>query len=527
MIQLEHYLIIVSTKIKNKKHSYTRKPLQKIDDYYLPPNNADKNLEEYQRKYTQSIQDPEKFWDNEAKERIDWYVPYKSVLTGSLEKGDYRWFEGGKLNACYNCVDKHAHNTPHKAAIIWESDEPGQGRTITYEQLAREVSRIAKVMLNHGVKKGDVVTIYMPMIPEVAMVMLACARIGATHSVIFAGFSSVALRDRIVDCNSNYVFVSDEGKRGGKSTKIKESLDIAIESLTTVKNVFVFEHTAGKVNMTAGRDVWMHEELPKVRPYCPPEQMDSEDPLFILYTSGSTGKPKGIVHTTGGYLLNAALTTKTTFDLQPDDIFACVADAGWITGHTYIVYGPLVNGATTVMFESIPTYPDAYRYWDLVQRHKVTQFYTAPTALRALMRFDAKPIANYDLSSLRVLGSVGEPINSQAWLWYNEHVGRDRCSIVDTYWQTETGAHLTTTLPNTHKMKPGGTGLPVYGVDLVVLDSLTGVEIKGNDVEGLLCVKSIAPSFARTLYRDHDRFMNVYLRPYPGNLILLMFVFIS
>jgi acetyl-CoA synthetase len=318
------------------------------------------------------------------------------------------------------------------------------------------------------------------------------------------------------------VFVSDEGKRGGKNTKIKSTLDAALtnqDAAALVKNVFVYKYTDAAVAMTPGRDVWMHEVLPKARPYCPPEPMNSEDPLFILYTSGSTGKPKGIVHSTAGYLLSAALTTKVTFDLRPNDVYACVADCGWITGHTYIVYGPLMNGATTVMFESVPTYPNPYRYWDLVQRHKVTQFYTAPTALRALMRFDTKPIESYDLSTLRVLGSVGEPINPQAWEWYSDNIGKGKCAIVDTYWQTETGSHLATSIPGVHAMKAGSCGRPLFGIDLAVVDSKTGLEINpegGEEVEGLLCIKSLWPSLARTLQGDHERFMNVYLRPYNG-----------
>ena len=377
-------------------------------------------------------------------------------------------------------------------------------------------------MTSHGVRKGDVVTIYMPMVPELAMVMLACCRIGAIHSIVFAGFSSESLKGRIIDCNSKYIFVADEGLRGGKVLKLKNIADEAVAGCPGVKHMFVFNRTGGSINMVENRDVMMAPELLKARPYAPCEWMDSEDTLFILYTSGSTGKPKGVAHTTAGYLLQAAMTTDWSFNMIfKDDIYCCVADCGWITGHTYIVYGPLCNGATTIMFESIPTYPNSYRYWDVVEKYKVTQFYTAPTAIRTLMKFDTEPIKAYDLSSLRVLGTVGEPINPEAWRWYNDNVGRGNCTIVDTYWQTETGGHVATNLHGVHPMKPGSCALPYFGIDFCVVDPTSGKEIQGNNVEGVLCIKRPWPSIARTVYGDHDRYLNVYMRPYPGNIYFM------
>ncbi len=473
-------------------------------------------LNEYHTRYKQSIEDPETFWDNEAKKYLSWTTPYKRVLSGSFEDGDVNWFTEGKLNACYNCLDKHLETRADQTAIIWESDEIGESQSITYSELTKEVCRIANVMKKIGVQKGDVVTLYMPMTPQLAMVMLACARIGAIHSVVFAGFSADSLRDRINDCGSKWVFTSDEGKRGGRTLKLKDIVDKAVIQTDIVEKVCVFKRTGADVPMVEGRDVWMSDMMPLVRPYCPCEPMDSEDVLFILYTSGSTGKPKGVAHTTAGYLLNAALTTKTSFDLRDGDVFCCAADCGWITGHSYIVYGPLCNGATTTMFESVPTYPDCCRYWDLIQRHKITQFYTAPTAVRALMRFDTEPIKKYDLSSLRILGSVGEPINPEAWRWYYNNVGRGNCTIVDTYWQTETGAHLAANLPGAIPMKPGSCTFPYYGINFAVLDSTTGKELEGNNVEGVLAIKDIWPSITRTVYNDHERYLNVYLRPYKG-----------
>lgn len=473
--------------------------------------------EEYNKRYKESIEKPDEFWSKEANKYISWLTPFKRVNSGTFLEGDVNWFAEGKLNACYNCVDRHLEKKADQTAIIWEVDEPGQdAKRITYAELLKEVSRIANVMKMMGVVKGDVVTIYMPMIPELMMVMLACARIGAVHSVVFAGFSADSLKGRILDCNSKFVFTADGGLRGGKPIKLKSIVDEAIKDLDTVKNVFCYKRAMLNVAMKDGRDHWMSDLTPKVRPYCPCEPMDSEDILFILYTSGSTGKPKGVAHTTAGYLLFAAMTTNWSFNLEDGDIYACVADCGWITGHSYIVYGPLMNGATTIMFESVPTHPDPYRYWDLVQKHKVTQFYTAPTAIRTLMRFDAAPIKNYDLSSLRVLGSVGEPINPEAWKWYNENVGQGRCSIVDTYWQTETGGHLATNIPGVMPQKPGSCALPYFGIDFAIVDPVSGKEITTQEAEGVLCIKKPWPSIARTVYGDHDRYLSVYMRPYPG-----------
>lgn len=469
----------------------------------------------YHELYDLSLNNPTSFWDEASKQYLKWHRPYNKVYSGSFLDGDINWFDSGQINACYNCIDKHLPAREDQVAIIWESDEIGNSKKITFRELAKEVSRIANVLRLKGVKRGDVVTIYLPMIPEVAMVMLACARIGAIHSVVFAGFSANALRSRINDCNSKWLFVADEGKRGGRKIGLKKIANEAVQG-TGLDTMFVYKYTGADVEMHPTRDVWMHDLLPTVRPYCPCEAMDSEDTLFILYTSGSTGKPKGVAHTTAGYLLNAALTTDTSFNLSEGDIFCCAADCGWVTGHTYIVYGPLCNGVTTVMFESVPTYPNPYRYWDMVQTHKVTQFYTAPTAIRALMRFDATPIKDYDLSTLRVLGSVGEPINPEAWRWYFNNVGRGTCSVVDTYWQTETGGHIGANLPGAIPMTPGSCGLPFFGIELAIVDATTGVEQIGNGVEGVLCVKRPWPSIARTIYGDHDRYLTVYMKPYPG-----------
>mmetsp|Transcript_8308 Transcript_8308/g.7440 ORF Transcript_8308/g.7440 Transcript_8308/m.7440 type:complete len:691 (+) Transcript_8308:19-2091(+) len=483
----------------------------------IPLNNKStkENLIDYQNRYKQSIEDPNTFWSNEEKQYIEWFQPYKQVSIGDLNDGDVSWFIDGKLNVCYNCIDKHIPTKANHTAMIWEGDEIGTQRIITFQELLKEVSRIANVLKRFGVKKGDVVTIYMPMIPELAMTMLACARIGAVHSVVFAGFSADSLKGRILDCDSKFIVTADEGKRGGKTTPLKSTVDAALNGLD-IENCFVFKRTGANVNMKEDRDHFMDDWLKKERAYCPCEVMDSEDPLFILYTSGSTGKPKGVVHHSAGYLLYAAMTTKWSFNLQDNDVYCCAADCGWITGHSYIVYGPLCNGVTTTMFESLPTYPDNYRYWNMIEKYKITKFYTAPTAIRALMRYDTKPIDGYDLSSLKVLGSVGEPINPEAWRWYYNHVGRDQCSVVDTYWQTETGGHVGTNLPGAVDMKPGSCAFPFFGINFAILDPTTGKELTGDEVVGVLCIKNSWPGIARTLYGDHDRYLNVYLKPYPG-----------
>ena len=435
-----------------------------------------------------------------------------------MSDGSVAWYLNGKLNVSYNCLDRHVNNpkTADKVAILWEGDEPNDVRKITFRQLLKEVCKFANVLKRYGVKKGDSVCLYMPMVPEAAIAMLACTRIGAPHSVVFAGFSAEALRDRI-DGNCNYLITADEGKRGGRSISLKSTADKALlQCPSTFKTCFVYQRAGvDNINMVEGRDVWWHEVMNRERPYCPPEHMDSEDILFMLYTSGSTGKPKGIQHSTGGYLVYTSYTHKTVFDLKEDDIYACVADIGWITGHSYIVYGPLCNATTTFMFESTPLYPDAGRYWDMVERHKINIFYTAPTAVRALMKFGTDIVKKYDRSSLRILGSVGEPINPEAWRWYYDVVGDSNKYIVDTYWQTETGGIICTPLPGAHTMKPGAGTAPFFGINFVLVDQ-QGNEIKGNDVKGILCIKNTWPSQVRTIYGDNNRFLNTYMTAYQN-----------
>ncbi|KAG0074070.1 acetyl-CoA synthetase [Linnemannia elongata] len=475
------------------------------------------SVEQYQKMHRQSIDQPEEFFGKLATELLSWSKPFHTVRHGGLDHGDIAWFLEGQLNASYNCVDRHAIATPNKVAMIYEADEPNQSENITYGDLLRKVSQLAGALRARGIRKGDTVAIYMPMIPEAVVAFLACARIGALHSVVFAGFSAEALRDRIKDANSRLVLTSDQGKRGGKTIETKKIVDEALKSCPSVETVIVCQRTGhSDVPMTPGRDVWWGDEVSRQPSYIAPEVMHSEDPLFLLYTSGSTGQPKGVMHTTAGYLLGAAATVKYVFDYHPGDIFACMADVGWITGHTYIVYGPLALGATTVLFESIPTYPTPSRYWELIAKHKVTQFYTAPTAIRALRRLGDSWVEGHDLSSLRVLGTVGEPINPEAWHWYNDKVGKGRCAIVDTYWQTETGSHIVTPLPGAFATKAGSATFPFFGIDLAILDPVTGKELAGNDVTGVLAVKKAWPSIARTIYGDHKRFMETYLRPYPG-----------
>ncbi|KAI9320751.1 acetyl-coenzyme A synthetase [Dichotomocladium elegans] len=472
---------------------------------------------QYQAMWKESIDQPEKFFGNMAKELLTWTRPFETVQHGSFETGDVSWFLGGELNASYNCVDRHALKNPNKVAIIHEGDEPENTRHITYGELMREVNKLANVLKNLGIRKGDNVAIYMPMIPEAIIAILACARIGAPHSVVFAGFSAESLRDRVVDCAARVVITSDEGRRGGKNIATKRIVDDALaNNQTHVEHVLVYRRTGSLVPWIAGRDLWWHDEMDKARSFCAPERMSAEDPLFLLYTSGSTGAPKGIMHTTGGYLLGASATVKYIFDYHENDIFACMADIGWITGHTYIVYGPLTLGATTVLFESTPTYPNPSRFWDLIQKHKVTHFYTAPTAIRALRRLGDEWLDGYDLSTLRVIASVGEPINPEAWDWYNEKVGQKRCAVVDTYWQTETGSVIVAPLPGATPTKPGSATLPFFGIKPIILDPTTGKEITKADETGVLAVTQPWPSMARTVYNNHSRFMDTYLKPYPG-----------
>ena len=471
------------------------------------------NADAYRDLYAQSIADPETFWGAVATDFV-WMYPWARVKNTSFEGDVYiRWFEGGKLNITQTCIDLHAENTPDKIAIIWEGDTPGNVRRITYAQLREEVCKLANAMKTLGVAKGDRVTIYMPMVPEAAYAMLACARIGAIHSVIFGGFSPDAIRSRIEDCASDFIITADGGMRGGKAIPLKPNIDKAIEGLA-IRHVLVLRHTGSETPMQLLRDVWWHELVPQQPSVCAPEVMDAEDPLFILYTSGSTGTPKGMLHTTAGYMVYAATTTRYVFDLQPDDIYWCTADVGWITGHSYIVYGPLANGATTLMFEGVPTYPDASRYWNIVDTHGVTKFYSSPTAIRALMRLGDEPVLTTSRTSLKILGSVGEPINPEAWRWFHEVVGQGRCPIVDTWWQTETGGHMITPLPGAMALKPGSCGLPFFGVKPELYD-VQGNLLEG-EAEGMLCIADSWPGQARSIWGNHERFIQGYFKTVLG-----------
>nr|WP_322940934.1 acetate--CoA ligase [Pseudomonas sp. s4] len=468
----------------------------------------------YLRLYQQSVEQPETFWAEQAKAFLDWFKPWDQVHASDLQLGHAEWFKGGQLNVAYNCIDRHLEKRGEQIAIIWEGDNPAESAHITYNKLHHNVSRLANVLKSRGVKKGDRVCIYMPMIPEAAYAMLACARIGAVHSVVFGGFSPDALRDRILDADCRAVITADEGVRGGKYIPLKNNVDKALQSCPNVSTVVVVERTQGDVAWVEGRDLWYHQALKEVDADCPAEPMDAEDPLFILYTSGSTGKPKGVLHTTGGYLLGAAMTHKYVFDYHEGDVYWCTADVGWVTGHSYIVYGPLANGATTLMFEGVPNYPDASRFWQVIDKHQVNIFYTAPTALRALMREGEGPVKATSRSSLRLLGSVGEPINPEAWEWYFHVVGDTRCPIVDTWWQTETGSILITPLPGATDLKPGSATRPFFGVQPVLLDE-QGKEIDGPG-SGVLAIKASWPSQIRSVYGDHQRMIDTYFKPYPG-----------
>jgi acetyl-CoA synthetase len=473
--------------------------------------------EEYDALYQRSVDDPEGFWAEQA-ERLDWFEPFDTVKDISYDPHDVhiRWYLGGKLNASYNCIDRHLEERGDQTALIFEPDDPSdEALHITYDELYGHVCRFANVLKKHGVEKGDRVTLYMPMIPEAAYAMLACSRIGAIHSVVFGGFSPDSLADRILDCDSDYLITADEGRRAGKHVPLKANADEALKRCPDVRHVLVVQNTGGDVNWDDDRDRWYHEEIETVDATCEPEVMDAEDPLFILYTSGSTGKPKGVLHTTGGYLVYTSMTHEYVFDYNEGDVFWCTADVGWITGHSYIVFGPLVNGATQVFFEGTPTYPDAGRFWAVCDKHQVTQFYTAPTAIRALMREGDEYVKKYDRSSLRLLGTVGEPINPEAWRWYYDVVGEGRCPIVDTWWQTETGGIMITGLPGAVGQKPGSAGLPFFGIQPEVVDQIGNVQ--EGAAEGILVITDSWPSQARTVYKNHDRFVQTYFSSYPGN----------
>ncbi|HRO14197.1 MAG TPA: acetate--CoA ligase [Paracoccus sp. (in: a-proteobacteria)] len=474
--------------------------------------------EDYRRLYAESVNDPEGFWRREGK-RLDWMQLYTKVKNTDFTLGQVsiKWFEDGVLNACVNCVDRHLPERADQTAIIFEPDDPKQpARHITYAELSEKVNRMANVLLSQGVMRGDRVVIYLPMIPEAAYAMLACARIGAIHSIVFAGFSPDALANRINDSGAKLVITADTAPRGGRRTALKSNTDAALLHCSDRVRCLVVKHTGDQTTWVQGRDVDVLALMEQVSPDCPARPMGAEDPLFILYTSGSTGKPKGVVHTTGGYLAFAAMTHQYVFDYQDGDVFWCTADVGWVTGHSYIVYGPLANGATTVMFEGVPTWPDAGRFWEVCAKHKVTQFYTAPTAIRSLISQGTEWVDKHDLSSLRVLGTVGEPINPEAWTWYDKHIGKGKCPIVDTWWQTETGGHMITSLPYAIESKPGAATLPFFGVKPEVLDASTGAVQEGNGVEGVLAIADSWPGQMRTLWGDHQRFEEAYFSQYPG-----------
>jgi acetyl-CoA synthetase len=469
---------------------------------------------EYLRRYEESLADPGRFW-GEAGKRVDWIKPYSKVVNASFAGNvSIKWFEDGVLNASANCIDRHLATRGDQTAILWEGDDPGEDRKVTYRELHESTCRLANALKARGVKKGDRVTIYMPMIPEAAVAMLACARIGAIHSVVFGGFSPDSLAGRIEDCRSTVLITADEGLRGGRRVPLKRNADTALRQCPEVGTVIVVRRTGGEIDWVPGRDHWYHEVCAAASADCPPEPMSAEDPLFILYTSGSTGKPKGVLHTTGGYLVYTSMTHEYVFDYRPAEVFWCTADVGWVTGHSYIVYGPLSNGATTLMFEGVPNYPDASRFWQVVDKHKVSIFYTAPTAIRALMREGEDFVRRTSRKSLRLLGTVGEPINPEAWLWYYDHVGDGRCPIVDTWWQTETGGILITPLPGATPLKPGSATRPFFGIKPIIVDG-DGKVLEGA-CEGNLCLAGSWPGQMRTVFGDHQRFIETYFTTFPG-----------
>ena len=469
---------------------------------------------EYFRVYQESLADPDRFWAEHGK-RIDWIKPFTKVRNAAFE-GDVHiaWYEDGTLNASYNCIDRHLPKRAEQTAILWEGDDPGEERRVTYRELHEAVCRLANALKARGVQKGDRVTIYLPMIPEAAIAMLACARIGAIHSVVFGGFSPDSLVGRIQDCRSTVLITADEGRRGGRAIPLKRNADNALRHCPDVRGVIVVRHTGGNIDWIEGRDLWYHEVCAAASPDCPPEEMTAEDPLFILYTSGSTGQPKGVLHTTGGYLVYTSMTHEYVFDYREGEVYWCTADVGWVTGHSYIVYGPLANGATTLIFEGVPNYPDPSRFWQVVDKHNVRIFYTAPTAIRALMREGEEYVRRTSRRSLRILGTVGEPINPEAWLWYYDHVGEQRCPIVDTWWQTETGGILITPIPGATPLKPGSATRPFFGIEPVIVDNDHNV-INGPG-EGNLCIARAWPGMMRTVFGDHQRFVQTYFSTFPG-----------
>ena len=492
-----------------------------INNKFPPPGSFALNahissMDQYHEQYKQSIDDPEDFWADKA-ERLDWSKKWSNVRTFDFVDGNISWFENGKLNVSQNCLDRHVDGGHgDRPAIIWEGNDPNEDQTFTYSELLSEVKKFSNVLKNNGIEKGDRVCFYLQMVPQLAIAMLACTRIGAVHSIVFGAFSADSLRDRINDSACKILITQDTGVRGIKTDiPMKANADKAVAQTPSIETVLVVKRTGTDVNFESGRDLWWHEEMEKADAECPPEPMDAEDPLFILYTSGSTGKPKGVLHTTGGYLTYTSYTHELIFDYHPEDIFWCTADIGWITGHSYIVYGPLANCATTVMFEGVPNYPDFGRFWDIVKKHKINLFYTAPTALRALMKEGDDHVTSRDLSSLRLLGTVGEPIKEPEWMWYHSVVGKEKCPIVDTWWQTETGGILITPLPGATPTKPGSATLPFFGVEPVLLEE-DGKEIEGNDVSGLLAIKASWPGQMRTVYGDRKRFIDTYFKMYPG-----------
>ena len=484
--------------------------------YPVPTNFADAHItpEKYQAMYRQSLDDPDTFWSHQASEFLTWDKPWDTVCESDLHKGHARWFDGGKLNASVNCIDRHLPERADQTAILWEGDDPNEHKHITYQALKDEVCRLANVMYDRGVRAGDRICIYMPMVPEAAYAMLACTRIGAVHSVVFGGFSPEALKDRINDAACRMVITADEGLRGGKTVPLKTSVDAALNHCPSVDTVVVLERTGAKIHWEEGRDIAYGASTAAASTEFAPVSMDSEAPLFILYTSGSTGKPKGVLHTTGGYLLQAASTFKYVFDYREGEVFWCTADVGWVTGHSYIVYGPLANGATTVMFEGVPTYPDGGRCWEVIDKHQINTFFTAPTAIRALHALGDDLVTKYSRKSLRIIGSVGEPINPEAWEWYHRVVGDSRCPIVDSWWQTETGAMMITPMPSAHAMKPGYASFPYFGVEPALLDE-QGQEIEGEG-SGYLVIKRSWPGQIRTVYGDHQRLIDTYFSTYAG-----------